>query len=45
MISAVMIAGYVHDPEHQREPRVVDYQGIALRAVSVGAIRGGGVPR
>jgi MFS transporter, DHA2 family, multidrug resistance protein len=39
MIAAAMIAGYVHDPEHQRKPPVVDYQGIALLAVSVGAIQ------
>jgi MFS transporter, DHA2 family, multidrug resistance protein len=29
----------VHDPEHQQKPPMIDYQGIALLAVSVGAIQ------
>ena len=37
ILAAMMIAGYVHDPEHQRRPPSIDYQGIALLAVSVGA--------
>jgi MFS transporter, DHA2 family, multidrug resistance protein len=37
--AAAMIAAYVHDPEHQRKPPTIDYQGIALLAVSVGAIQ------
>lgn len=39
MIAATMIAGYVHDPEHQRKPSAVDYQGILLLVASVGAIQ------
>ncbi|HEX6534551.1 MAG TPA: DHA2 family efflux MFS transporter permease subunit [Gemmatimonadaceae bacterium] len=39
ILAAVMIAAYVHDPEHQKRPPSVDYQGILLLAVSVGAIQ------
>jgi len=37
--AAMMIAAYVHDPEHQKRPPKIDYQGIALLAVSVGALQ------
>lgn len=37
--AAVMIAAYVHDPEHQKKPPTIDYAGIALLAVSVGALQ------
>jgi DHA2 family multidrug resistance protein len=39
VVAAIMIAAYVHDPEHQRRPPTIDYAGIALLAVSVGAIQ------
>jgi DHA2 family multidrug resistance protein len=39
ILAAVMIAGYVHDPAHQKKPRSIDYMGIALLAVSVGALQ------
>src|SRR3954469_6879399 len=39
MVAAVMIATHVHDPAHQRKPSAIDYQGIALLAVSVGALQ------
>ena len=39
ILAAVMIGTYVHDSLHQRKPPTVDYIGIALLAVSVGAIR------
>jgi MFS transporter, DHA2 family, multidrug resistance protein len=39
ILAATMIAAYVHDPEHQQKPPMIDYQGIALLAVSVGAIQ------
>lgn len=39
ILAATMIAAYVHDPEHQRRPPTIDYQGIAFLAVSVGAIQ------
>jgi DHA2 family multidrug resistance protein len=39
LVAATMIAAYVHDPEYQRRPPTIDYQGIALLAVSVGAIQ------
>jgi MFS transporter, DHA2 family, multidrug resistance protein len=39
ILAAAMIAGYVHDPEHQRRPPSVDYMGIALLAVSVGSLQ------
>src|SRR5258708_23308246 len=34
-----MIAAYVHDPEHQKKPPRIDYSGIALLAMSVGAMQ------
>jgi DHA2 family multidrug resistance protein len=39
VLAAAMIIGYVHDPEYQRRPPSVDYMGIALLAVSVGALQ------
>jgi DHA2 family multidrug resistance protein len=39
ILAAMMIAAYVHDPQHQRKPAAVDYQGIALLTVSVGALQ------
>jgi len=39
ILAAIMIAGYVKDPEYQQKPPSIDYQGIALLAVSVGAIQ------
>src|ERR671933_130026 len=39
VLAAVMIAAYVHDPEEQRKPAAIDYSGILLLAVSVGAIQ------
>jgi DHA2 family multidrug resistance protein len=39
ILAAVMIATYVHDSLHQRKPDAIDYQGIALLAVSVGALQ------
>jgi DHA2 family multidrug resistance protein len=39
ILAAVMIAAYVHDSAHQRKPAAIDYQGIALLAVSVGALQ------
>src|SRR6476661_1964250 len=39
ILAAVMIAGYVHDPAHQKKPRSIDYAGIALLAISVGALQ------
>jgi MFS transporter, DHA2 family, multidrug resistance protein len=39
ILAAVMIAGYVNDPPHQKRPRVIDYTGIALLVVSVGAVQ------
>ena len=39
ILAAVMIIGYVHDPEHQVRPRTIDYMGIALLAVSVGSLQ------
>jgi len=38
-LAAFMIATYVHDPEHQQRPKAIDYAGIALLAVSVGALQ------
>jgi DHA2 family multidrug resistance protein len=38
-VAAAMIATYVHDPEHQKRPRAIDYLGIALLTVSVGALQ------
>ena len=39
ILAAVMIGTYVHDSLHQQKPPTVDYIGIALLAVSVGAIQ------
>src|ERR1700674_3611789 len=39
ILAAVMIIGYVHDPEYQVRPRTIDYMGIALLAVSVGSLQ------
>src|SRR6476661_7548436 len=39
ILAAVMIAGYVHDPAHQKKPRSIDYMGIALLAISVGSLQ------
>jgi len=39
ILAAVMIIGYVHDPEYQVRPRTIDYIGIALLAVSVGSLQ------
>jgi len=39
ILAAVMIAAYVHDPEHQRKPSAIDYAGIALLTVSVGSLQ------
>jgi DHA2 family multidrug resistance protein len=39
ILAAMMIAAYVHDPEHQRKPPTIDFQGIALLAVSVTALQ------
>ena len=39
ILAAVMIAGYVNDPAHQKRPRAIDYLGIALLIVSVGSLQ------
>ena len=39
IVAALMIAAYVHDPEHQRKPSAIDYIGIALLTVSVGSLQ------
>jgi DHA2 family multidrug resistance protein len=39
ILAAMMIATYVHDSLHQKKPPTIDYIGIALLAVSVGAIQ------
>ncbi|MEO8624658.1 MAG: DHA2 family efflux MFS transporter permease subunit, partial [bacterium] len=39
ILAAVMIAAYVHDPEHQKKPSAIDYLGIALLIMSVGAMQ------
>ena len=39
ILAAVMIAAYVHDRADQRRPGRIDYIGIALLAVSVGALQ------
>jgi DHA2 family multidrug resistance protein len=39
LVAGAMIAAYVHDPAYQRRPPSVDYVGIALLAVSVGALQ------
>jgi MFS transporter, DHA2 family, multidrug resistance protein len=38
-VAALMIAAYVHDPEHQKKPAAIDYVGIALLIASVGALQ------
>ena len=39
IVAAIMIAAYVHDPEHQKRPSAIDYLGIALLTVSIGSIQ------
>jgi DHA2 family multidrug resistance protein len=39
ILAAIMIAMYVHDPAHQKRPSRIDYIGIALLIVSVGALQ------
>src|SRR3954464_2622139 len=39
IVAAIMIAAYVHDPEHQTKPSAIDYLGIALLTVSVGSMQ------
>ncbi|HEY7393371.1 MAG TPA: DHA2 family efflux MFS transporter permease subunit [Gemmatimonadaceae bacterium] len=39
IVAAMMIAAYVHDSKHQTKPPTIDYQGIALLAISVGALQ------
>jgi MFS transporter, DHA2 family, multidrug resistance protein len=39
ILAAVMIIGYVHDPEGQQRPPSIDYIGIALLATSVGSLQ------
>lgn len=39
IVAAAMIAMYVHDPAHQKRPSRIDYIGIALLIVSVGALQ------
>jgi MFS transporter, DHA2 family, multidrug resistance protein len=39
ILAMIMIATYVHDPEHQKRPPTIDYAGIALLATSVGALQ------
>jgi DHA2 family multidrug resistance protein len=39
IVASVMIAAYVHDPEHQEKPRAMDYLGIILLVVSVGSMQ------
>ncbi len=39
IVAALMIAAYVHDPEHQKKPHAIDYVGIAMLTVSVGALQ------
>jgi DHA2 family multidrug resistance protein len=39
VLAATMIAAYVHDSSYQKKPQAIDYQGIALLAVSVGALQ------
>src|ERR1035437_3987052 len=39
ILAATMISAYVHDSAHQTKPEAIDYQGIALLAVSVGALQ------
>ncbi len=39
VLAAVMISLYVHDSAYQQKPAAIDYQGVALLAVSVGALQ------
>jgi DHA2 family multidrug resistance protein len=39
IVSALMIAAYVHDSAYQQKPKAIDYAGIALLAVSVGTLQ------
>lgn len=39
ILAAVMIAAYVHDRADQKRPGTIDYWGIALLVVSVGALQ------
>src|SRR6476661_945204 len=39
VLASIMIAMYVHDPKYQKRPKTIDYQGIALLAISVGALQ------
>ncbi len=39
IVAATMITAYVHDPAYQKRPPSVDYAGIALLALSVGALQ------
>ncbi|HEV7991397.1 MAG TPA: DHA2 family efflux MFS transporter permease subunit [Gemmatimonadaceae bacterium] len=39
ILAATMIAAYVHDPAHQKKPSTIDYLGITLLIMSVGAIQ------
>src|SRR5215213_3380475 len=39
ILAAVMIAAYVHDRADQKKPGAIDYLGIGLLAVSVGALQ------
>jgi MFS transporter, DHA2 family, multidrug resistance protein len=39
ILAAVMIIGYVHDPEGQQRPPSIDYIGIGLLAMSVGSLQ------
>jgi MFS transporter, DHA2 family, multidrug resistance protein len=39
IMAAVMIATYVHDPEHQHKPETIDYIGIGLLIAAVGSLQ------
>jgi DHA2 family multidrug resistance protein len=39
VVAAIMIATYVHDSASQKKPSEIDYPGIALLALSVGALQ------
>src|SRR3954468_7644266 len=39
IVAAIMIAAYVHDPEHQKKPSAIDYLGIALLTISIGSVQ------
>jgi DHA2 family multidrug resistance protein len=39
VVAALMIAGYVHDPADQKRAPTVDFMGIGLLTVSVGALQ------